>query len=327
MLGALRGDAGVTLAHQYRPDAMVVDVGLTVGDGLPALEHLKQHPDTRHIPVLALGADTRRTEAMAAGAVAFLAQPTGDERLRRGAGRTRDVRRAPGSRPAHRRRRRGRAPRAVASCSAARTSTSTPSAPARKRCRCSKGHVDCLVLDLRLPDGSGFDLLERSRATRFRDLPVIVHTGKALTRRDETRLRRYAETIVVKDAASPERLLFETALHLHRQEARLPADKRKMLARVQSADVALPAADGAAGRRRRAQPVRHRQRPRGAAGWACFRRERARGAHDAGRPPRRRRRPARRDDAGDGRLRDHAARSAPRSASPACRSSPSRRRR
>src|SRR4051794_31683307 len=79
VLGALRGDAGVSLAHQYRPDAMVVDVGLTVGNGIRALEHLKHHPDTRHIPVLALGADTRRTEAMAAGAVAFLAQPVGDD--------------------------------------------------------------------------------------------------------------------------------------------------------------------------------------------------------------------------------------------------------
>src|SRR5262249_36385071 len=75
VLAALRGDAGVTLAHQYRPDAMVVDVALGVGDGLTALGHLKQHPDTRHIPIVAFGLDTRRQEALGAGAAAFLPQP------------------------------------------------------------------------------------------------------------------------------------------------------------------------------------------------------------------------------------------------------------
>ncbi|MGH3994461.1 MAG: thiamine pyrophosphate-dependent enzyme, partial [Pseudonocardiaceae bacterium] len=81
-------------------------------------------------------------------------------------------------------------------------------------------HFDCMVLDLGLEDGSGFQLLERiKRAKRFRNLPVIVHTGKELAPREETRLKRYAETIVVKDARSPERLLDETSLYLHRPEA------------------------------------------------------------------------------------------------------------
>jgi CheY-like chemotaxis protein len=98
-------------------------------------------------------------------------------------------------------------------------------------------HFDCMVLDLGLEDGSGFQLLERiKRAKRFRNLPVIVHTGKELTPREETRLKRYAQTIVVKDARSPERLLDETSLYLHRVEARLPAEKRQMLERLHMAD-------------------------------------------------------------------------------------------
>jgi CheY-like chemotaxis protein len=99
---------------------------------------------------------------------------------------------------------------------------------------------DCVVLDLKLPRATGFDLLEQIKGDdRHRDVPVIIHTGKALTRREETRLKRYAEAIVVKDAASPERLLDETALHLHRAPADLPAEGRRMLEQLHQADAVL----------------------------------------------------------------------------------------
>jgi CheY-like chemotaxis protein len=95
---------------------------------------------------------------------------------------------------------------------------------------------DCMVLDLKLPDTTGFKLLEQLRKDeRFATLPVIVYTGQELTRREETRLRKYAETIIVKDARSPERLLDETSLFLHRVEARLPQAKRRMLEQLHSA--------------------------------------------------------------------------------------------
>jgi CheY-like chemotaxis protein len=94
-----------------------------------------------------------------------------------------------------------------------------------------------MVLDLKLPKMTGFDLLERVKSDeRFRGLPVIVYTGKDLSRREETKLKRYAETIVVKDARSPERLLDETSLFLHRVEATLPEEKRRMLEQLHNAD-------------------------------------------------------------------------------------------
>src|SRR5438270_4109265 len=97
-----------------------------------------------------------------------------------------------------------------------------------------------MVLDLKLPKMSGFALLEKVKSdARFHSLPVIVYTGRELTRREETRLKKYAETIIVKDVRSPERLLDETALFLHRVEAKLPEDKRKMLEQLHSADLAL----------------------------------------------------------------------------------------
>ncbi|HEX9107533.1 MAG TPA: response regulator, partial [Longimicrobiales bacterium] len=94
-------------------------------------------------------------------------------------------------------------------------------------------HFDCVVLDLGLHDMTGFQLLERIKSTgEFEELPIIVYTGKELTSAEETQLRRYAESIIVKDARSPERLLDETALFLHRVEARLPEEKRRMLERL-----------------------------------------------------------------------------------------------
>jgi hypothetical protein len=97
-----------------------------------------------------------------------------------------------------------------------------------------------MVLDLKLPKMSGFALLEKVKTDeRWRQLPVIVYTGRDLTRREETRLKKYAETIIVKDVRSPERLLDETALFLHRVEAKLPPEKRRMLEQLHSTDAVL----------------------------------------------------------------------------------------
>jgi CheY-like chemotaxis protein len=99
---------------------------------------------------------------------------------------------------------------------------------------------DCIVLDLKLPKATGFELLERIKEDpQHRDVPVIIHTGRALTRRDETRLKRYADAIVVKDAVSPERLLDETALHLHRAPGDLPDGSRRILESLHLADSVL----------------------------------------------------------------------------------------
>jgi CheY-like chemotaxis protein len=102
----------------------------------------------------------------------------------------------------------------------------------------SKTHYDCMVLDLGLKGGQdGFQLLETVKGDpAIRDLPIIIYTGKELSQEEETRLRRFADTIIIKDVKSPERLLDETALFLHRVEAKLPEQKRRMLERLHNAD-------------------------------------------------------------------------------------------
>jgi CheY-like chemotaxis protein len=97
---------------------------------------------------------------------------------------------------------------------------------------------DCMVLDLKLPNATGFALLERLKADpRFGSLPVIIYTGKDLTRREETRLKKYAESIIVKTVGSPERLLDETALFLHRAHSDLPDERRRTIDQLHSTDV------------------------------------------------------------------------------------------
>jgi FOG: CheY-like receiver len=94
-----------------------------------------------------------------------------------------------------------------------------------------------LDLGLRTGDMSGFDLLEQVKSdSDNHDLPIIIYTGKELSPEDETKIKKYAETIIVKDVKSPERLLDETALFLHRVEAKLPEQKRKMLEHLHDAD-------------------------------------------------------------------------------------------
>jgi CheY-like chemotaxis protein len=99
-------------------------------------------------------------------------------------------------------------------------------------------HFDCMVLDLGLSGGTdGFQLLETVKSDpAMQELPIIIYTGKDLSQQEETKLKKFAETIIVKDVKSPERLLDETALFLHRVEARLPEQKRRMLERLHNTD-------------------------------------------------------------------------------------------
>jgi CheY-like chemotaxis protein len=99
---------------------------------------------------------------------------------------------------------------------------------------------DCMVLDLRLPDMSGFEVLEQlSEYKGSSDLPVVVFTGRELSLEEDIRLHELARSVVVKDVESPERLLDETALFLHRVVADLPPEKQKMLDRLHHSDDAL----------------------------------------------------------------------------------------
>jgi CheY-like chemotaxis protein len=238
---AIRGDSGLALAHEYKPDAIILDMKLPVMDGWIVLDRLKHHPETRHIPVHIVSAGDGRQNALKAGAVAFLEKPVSKEGLEdtfgeirsfidRGLKRLLVVEDDETQRQA--------VVELIGSdedveVTAVGTGEAALEALALER-------FDCMVLDLKLPDMGGFDLLEKLKEDeQHSSIPVIVYTGKELTRREETKLKKFAESIVVKDASSPERLLDETSLFLHRVERKLPKEKRRMLEQLHSADEVL----------------------------------------------------------------------------------------
>ncbi|HVU79601.1 MAG TPA: HAMP domain-containing protein [Gaiellaceae bacterium] len=238
---ATRGDEGVRLAHEYRPDAIILDLRLPVRDGWQVLEQLKGHPETRHIPVHIVSGGVENGgvhDALRAGAVAVLQKPVEHAHLDEQFGRIAEfVERSVRSLlvvddDADQR-------SAIVELVAGEDVEVTAVGSSEEALELleSEARFDCMVLDLKLPKMSGFSLLEKVKTDeRWQMLPVIVYTGRDLTRREETRLKKYAETIIVKDVRSPERLLDETALFLHRVESKLPAEKRRMLEQLHSAE-------------------------------------------------------------------------------------------
>jgi CheY-like chemotaxis protein len=234
---AVRGDAGLALVHEFMPDAVILSRELPQVEGSFVLDHLKRHPQTRHIPVLVIAGEEAEREARVAGALGVVAPPAGPEALEAAFSelgafldrRTRSVLVVADDVPER---------KALLDLVGGPDVDVTGVATREEAiAELDERRYDCVVLDLGLADGGGFALLERlKRAKRFRGLPVIVHANARLTPREEARLKRFAQALVLRDARSAERLLHDTSLFLHRPEARLPADKRQMLERLHAAD-------------------------------------------------------------------------------------------
>jgi HAMP domain-containing protein/CheY-like chemotaxis protein/signal transduction histidine kinase len=239
-LVATRGTDGLALAREFHPTAVSLDVFLPDMLGWTVLNHLKQDPGTRHIPVQMLTLDEDRQHGLARGAFSFVTKPTTPEGLATAFARIKDY--------AEPRRKRllivEDNPAEQLSISELLghddIEVSVASTGEEALAAINDQSFDCMVLDLKLPDMSGFDVLERLRDTRASsDLPVVVFTGKELSSEEDSQLHSLARSVVVKGVESPERLLDETALFLHRVIDNLPQDKQKMLDRLHRSDEAL----------------------------------------------------------------------------------------
>src|SRR5205823_551098 len=240
VLVAMRGADALALAREYHPSAVSLDVFLPDMLGWTVLNHLKQDSATRHIPVQMLTLDEDRHHGLARGAFGFVTKPTTPEGLKQALSRIKEF--------ASPRRKRLLV---VEDNPAEQFSIKellgyddidvTVVGTGADALEAINGEsFDCVVLDLRLPDMSGFDVLERLRdAPALGDLPVVVFTGKELSPDEDARLHSLARSVVVKGVESPERLLDETALFLHRVVADLPAEKQRMLDRLHRSDEAL----------------------------------------------------------------------------------------
>ncbi|MEW6453468.1 MAG: HAMP domain-containing protein [Pseudomonadota bacterium] len=237
VLVSTRGADALDLAKQFQPNAVSLDVFLPDMLGWSVLSQLKQNPLTRHIPVQIITLDEDRQHALASGAFSFVTKPTTTEGVEAAIARIKEY-------AAPRRKR-----LLVVEDNAAEQMSITEllghddieivtagtgegalSTLRDKTC-------DCVVLDLRLPDMSGFEVLEKIREDdALSDIPVVVFTGRELSAEEDAQLHTMARSIVVKGVESPERLLDETALFLHRVVTDLPAEKQRMLEKLTSSD-------------------------------------------------------------------------------------------
>jgi len=230
---AATADEGMALAKAYRPSAVVLDMTLPDHSGLSVLDQLKRLPETRHIPVHVVSASDFSRTALTMGAAGYLLKPVAREELA-GALRHLEARLDQKVRRVlivedDAAERQGLA-RLLAGDEVETVAVET-AAEALQRLR--EATFDCMVMDLRLPDATGFELLERMTDQELCAVPpVIVHTGRSLNPDEEQRLRRYSRSIIIKGARSPERLLDEVTLFLHQVEAKLPPDRRRMLRRA-----------------------------------------------------------------------------------------------
>ncbi|HET9234558.1 MAG TPA: response regulator, partial [Candidatus Eisenbacteria bacterium] len=237
VLIAMRGTEALELVQKYRPTAVSLDVFLPDMLGWTVLSQLKQNPATRHIPVQIITLDEDRQHGLARGAFSFIGKPTSPEGLNAALSRIKDY--------AMPRRKRLLVVEDDATEQVSikellghdEVDILTAATGTEALAILEQGGCDCVVLDLRLPDMTGFELLERiGQSEIWRDVPVVVFTGKELTPEEDAQLRVLARSVVVKGVESPERLLDETSLFLHLVIANLPEHKQRMLERLHRSD-------------------------------------------------------------------------------------------
>jgi len=237
VLVAMRGGDALDLAKQYQPTAVSLDVFLPDMLGWTVLSQLKQNPLTRHIPVQIITLDEDRQHGLARGAFSFVTKPTSTEGVEAALARIKEY-----AKPRRKRLLVVEDDKAEQLSIAELLGSSdieivTTGTGSEALSLLRQNPCDCVVLDLRLPDMSGFEVLEELRAdTNLSEVPVVVFTGRELSAEEDATLHTMARSIVVKGVESPERLLDETALFLHRIVTDLPPEKQRMLERLNSSD-------------------------------------------------------------------------------------------
>ncbi|HEX3836446.1 MAG TPA: response regulator [Steroidobacteraceae bacterium] len=231
---------GLLAATELRPSAILLDVNLPDYSGLGVLGQLKRNPITRHIPVHITSVADHSQGALELGAVGYALKPVSREQLVDALRRletklSQGVRRVLVVEDDERQRDSIRELLTMADLHITAVESGGKALVALRSMT-----FDCMVMDLTLPDFSGFELLERMAEQEDVSVPpVIVYTGRALSADDEQKLRRFSKSIILKDARSPERLLDEVTLFLHQVESALPADRQRMLKMARDQDVAF----------------------------------------------------------------------------------------
>ena len=229
-LVAHSAEDGYALANQFVPHAILLDMGLPDQSGLSVLQKFKESPQTRHIPVHVISGMDRSAAALQMGAIGYAIKPTTREQLK-------DVFKKLEGKLTQKVKRvllvedddlqRHSVTHLIADDDVEITAVATGT---EALARLANTIFDCMIIDLKLPDIQGRELLRRMSTEDIRSFPpVIVYTGRNLTRDEEAELLKYSRSIIIKGARSPERLLDEVTLFLHRVESELSAERQTML--------------------------------------------------------------------------------------------------
>ena len=234
------GETGLHMALEYAPDAVILDIGLPGMDGMAVMEKLKSNPATRHIPVHIISAIEESRHALQMGAIGYLTKPVSMENLSEAFNRLETIINRSVKRlliveddPVQQK-------SLTELVSADDVAISTVENGEQALDLLQKEVFDCVILDLGLAGMSGFELLSNiKKHPELTQTPVIIYTGKDITPMEEAELARYAESIIIKGVRSPERLLDESALFLHRVESALPQDKQQMIRNIHDREAIL----------------------------------------------------------------------------------------
>jgi HAMP domain-containing protein/signal transduction histidine kinase/DNA-binding response OmpR family regulator len=239
-IAATRGESAIQLAQRYRPDAITLDIALPDMEGWTVLDRLKHDRVTRHIPVHIISAEDETSRGLRAGAFAQMQKPVSKDSLDDAFAKIQGFLE-----------RQNKSLLVVEDNEQQRNAIVeligdddveiiAVGSGEEALAILAQRRFDCMVLDLGLPDMSGFEFINRMKGELgVTDVPVVVYTGRELSRKEENELKRIADAIIVKDVRSPDRLLDETALFLHRVEENLPEQKRKMLEQLHESDPVL----------------------------------------------------------------------------------------
>lgn len=231
-IAAASGEDGLVLANKYRPHAIILDIDLPGMNGHQVLAEIKSNPEIRHIPVHIASVNERTLDPIRQGAVEYLMKPVAKKELEEAFTRIESfvsrkmknlllveddknsriaVRKLIGNGDVH----------------------SIEAASGEEALKLYKeNHIDCIVLDIGLPDMSGFELIYKLEKLNGKVPPIIIYTGKELTKEENNELEKYAESIIIKGVKSEERLLDETALFLHRTISNLPESKQRIISNL-----------------------------------------------------------------------------------------------
>ena len=237
---ATKGETALGLIHTFKPDAITLDIKLPDMEGWTILDRLKHQMETRHIPVHIISVENEQQRGLKMGAISFMTKPVTPEGLGKAFEKINEYIKKDVKTLLVVEDNKSQQKSIIELIGNGDVKTIAVETGQDAIEILKKNKIDCMVIDLGLPDISGVELIDRiNKELGITDLPIIVYTGKELTQKEETLLKKVSETIIIKGADSMERLLNETSLFLHRVEENLPENKQKLLKQLHQTDPAL----------------------------------------------------------------------------------------